>query len=771
MERGRQYLAADNLDKARIEFRNALQIEPKDAEAFYLNGLVAERRGDLREAVGFYQAAVDEQPRADRARARLAKALVLGGAAQRALEIVGPGLLEHPDNPDLLAARAAARHDIKDDVDARADAERAVQLAPSNDNAIAVLAALAIQSGDTPRAISIASAAVSKAPMSVDLRRVLASIYFTADEPQKAEEQMRKVIALEPQELTPRLQLASHFVQAGHSDEAQRVLEECVKDLPDRDDAKLALVEFITGQRSRAEGEKILRAFIAREPDNYELRLKLGTLLERGGAVQEALAIYEDVAARAGSASRGLAARDRIAAIEMSRGQNDAAAKLVAEVLEKSPRDDDALIIRANIALEHNDPTSAIVDLRAVLGDQPKSVILDRTLARAYLAKGEPAMAEGALRAALDAAPDDVSIKLELAQFLTQAGRGSQAIRLLDEAVQHAPEDASAREALVRAYLANRDLPAARTVAEDLQRLWPLNSQGYYLASLVAREQGRFDDTGKNLERAFALQPDSLEILTSLTRFNLERGLGPAAIARLQGIVKRDPKNIQIRDLLAEVYIQTKDLTNATEVLNGALALDPRSWLSYRDLAQVRLADNDPAGAVDQYRKGLQVAPAQSRLLAELAALYEKQGRMDEAIAQYDALYRTDPAARQVAANNLAMLLVTHKTDWASLDRARDVTADFVTSNSAVFLDTRGWVLFKRHEYRGAVAVLERAVDLAPDSRVIRYHLGMAQLQTGQRQSARSNLESALSGSGDFTGAQEARSALAALKETPRSTG
>jgi predicted Zn-dependent protease len=549
------------------------------------------------------------------------------------------------------------------------------------------------------------------------------------------------------------------------------VLEESVKVLPDRDDAKLALVEFITSQRSRAEGEKILRAFIAREPDNYELRLRLGTLLERGGAVQEALAIYQDVAARAGSASKGLAARDRIAAIEMSRGQSDAAAKLVAEILEKSPRDDDALIIRANIALQHNDPTSAIVDLRAVLGDQPKSVILDRTLARAYLAKGEPAMAEGALRAALDVVPDDVSIKVELAQFLTQAGHVSQAIRLLEEAVQHAPDDASARQALVRAYLANHDLPAARTAAEELERLWPQSSQGYYLASFVAREQGRLEDAGKKLERAFVLQPDSLEILTSLTRFSLERGLGSAAIARLQRIVDRDPKNLQILDLLAEVYIQTKDLVNATEILNEALALDPRSWQSYRDLAQVRLAENDPNGAVDQYRKGLQVTPAQPRLLAELAGLYEKQGRADEAIGQYETLYRTDPSARQVAANNLAMLLVTHKTDWASLDRARDVTADFVTSNSAVFLDTRGWVLFKRHEYRGAVAVLERAVDLAPDSRVIRYHLGMAQLQTGQRQSARANLESALSGSEDFTGAQEARSALAALKEAPRSTG
>jgi Tfp pilus assembly protein PilF len=46
----------------------------------------------------------------------------------------------------------------------------------------------------------------------------------------------------------------------------------------------------------------------------------------------------------------------------------------------------------------------------------------------------------------------------------------------------------------------------------------------------------------------------------------------------------------------------------------------------------------------------------------------------------------------------------------------------------------------------------------------------MAQLRTGQRENARNNLESALSGSEDFTGAQEARSTLATLKG-PHSTG
>src|SRR5206468_257542 len=131
-------------------------------------------------------------------------------------------------------------------------------------------------------------------------------------------------------------------------------------------------------------------------------------------------------------------------------------------------------------------------------------------------------------------------------------------------------------------------------------------------------------------------------------------------------------------------------------------AIDPRSWMSYRDLALVRLAANDTSGAIGQYEAALKTAPTQPQLLTELASLYEKQGRIDDAIARYDTLYKSDPRVQQVAANNLAMLLVTYKMDQVSLDRARDLTSGFATSGNGALLDTNGWVHFKRREYRDA---------------------------------------------------------------------
>src|SRR5581483_9039778 len=134
--------------------------------------------------------------------------------------------------------------------------------------------------------------------------------------------------------------------------------------------------------------------------------------------------------------------------------------------------------------------------------------------------------------------------------------------------------------------------------AEDLKTRHPESAEGYYLAGLIAHEDKRWDDAEKELERALDLQPTSLDALTALTRYSLERGRGPVAITRLQRALEHDANNIEIMDLLGSTYLETKDLPRATETLTRAITLAPRSWVAYRGLGQVRLAAGDPEDAI-----------------------------------------------------------------------------------------------------------------------------------------------------------------------------
>ena len=68
MAKGQEYLAAHDFEKARLEFRNALQLDPNDAEASFLAGQASEHLDNLREAVQMFQTAIQVNPKHMRAR-------------------------------------------------------------------------------------------------------------------------------------------------------------------------------------------------------------------------------------------------------------------------------------------------------------------------------------------------------------------------------------------------------------------------------------------------------------------------------------------------------------------------------------------------------------------------------------------------------------------------------------------------------------------------------------------------------------------------------
>ena len=763
MERGQRYLTEGNLPKAKIEFRNALQIAPNSVEALDMIGRVDERLGDLREAAGMYRSAIDLAPGDVAARADLARLYALGGLANQALDLVRQGLLAHPDDADLLTVRGLARAALKDRGAARADAQRAVEVAPNNERALALLASLETLDGQAEEAADLLRTALMRVPASVDLRQILASLYTRLGETDRAAQQLQRVVALRPQDPIFRFQLALLYARAGRFADADRVFRNAIAASPRDDEPKVAYVEFLADFRSPARAEEALAGFVRDAPQNEGLLLGLGALQQRDGHTDEAIATYRRVVARAGDRPEGLTARNRIAALDVTRAEWKAATQEVAEVLKVSPRDTDALLLRGNIALERNDPAAAIADLRTVLRGRPRAVGVMQSLARAYLVNGEVALAEETLRSAMDVDPKNVPVRIELAQILVQTSRLDQAIALLEQTVKGAPTELQAREALTRAYLAKPDLDAAGRVAEETERIAPKDTLGPYLAALVAQAQHRGDEAERELGTALERRPDSIGALGALARLLIDHGHPQDAVTRVRQASQSEPANVAVQNLLGETYLAAHDYPSAIAQLRLTVRLAPASAQVYRNLASAQLASGDRAGAERTCEQGIAAVGLEPALATDLATLYERDGRIDDAIREYEALYRRDPHLA-LAANNLAMLLGTYKTDRVSLDRAIDLTAGFVDSDNAALLDTAGWVRFKHGELAQALPILEKAVERAPKSSVLRFHLGMAQLQAGERDRARSSLQSALAGDAQFPGREAARAALEHLE-------
>src|SRR5262249_16450541 len=168
------------------------------------------------------------------------------------------------------------------------------------------------------------------------------------------------------------------------------------------------------------------------------------------------------------------------AALEIRGNRVAEAEALIGEVLAKNPRDNDALVLRASLALASHRPLDAITDLRAVLRDQPDSAPVLRTLARAHLENNEPDLAREQYRRAVEVDPGNKEVRNEYADYLIRAGDFEQARRLLEAVLAADPQNFVALELQYRAQTSAGDVAAANETAAKVVKAYPDSPLGYF---------------------------------------------------------------------------------------------------------------------------------------------------------------------------------------------------------------------------------------------------------------------------------------------------
>jgi tetratricopeptide (TPR) repeat protein len=102
--------------------------------------------------------------------------------------------------------------------------------------------------------------------------------------------------------------------------------------------------------------------------------------------------------------------------------------------------------------------------------------------------------------------------------------------------------------------------------------------------------------------------------------------------------------------------------------------------------------------------------------------------------------------------------------DPERLERALEIASRFRASNNGWFLDTLGWLHYRKGDYPVAASYLERAVADLADNPQLRYHLGMALKASGQTERARLELQRAVVQGAEYDGFDEAKATLATLE-------
>jgi len=737
---GWEFFHAANYEKARVEFQNALQIDPKYAQARFALGQTYERLGDLRNAMGNYAAGADDPTEVD-SRVAMARILLLSGNLDLAKTRDDEALTLAPQNAAALAVRAGIQAATGQKDVAEKTAKRALELDPADPGAVSLLASLYMRTGRHADARTLMQNAVTAQPNDQGMRAVFAQVLLEDGDVDGAIAQLDAIAKLDPKEPTHEARLADLLGSNGRIDAALARLDAFVA-AQNTAQAKLLKVEFLAKYRSHEQALAALREYVAAAPKDPELTLALAQSLDESGDRAEAEKAYRAiVAARPSDAAvsnarvglAGLLARDK----RVGEAENE-----LSKILEMEPNNTRALVLRGRLALDAGHADSAIADFRTALRDDPNSAQVQGLLATAYRASDQPLLAKETLLAAVQIAPSDADLRKQLFALALETSEWDLALAQVNALAELGSSSAQALDMRYRVALGRADYDVALAYATTLAADAATRGLGEFYRGAALQALGRQSDAEAAYRASLAANPDAAEPLGALVRMFVEAKNTAAAAALLESTVAKSPQNAVAQNLLGELELGGGRAAAAKTAFERALAARSSLWPAYRGLAASELALGNPSAAEAALTRGI-AQTGEVALYSELGLLLAGQKRYDDAIAAYQRGLDAHPHAALLA-NNLAMLLVTERNDDASRQRALEIVATLTQSNDPAVLDTVGWVYYRAGRIDDAKIYLARAVAALPNAPLLRYHQARVLADSGDANGARMALTEAL---------------------------
>ncbi len=762
MKKGQEFYEQGNYEKARLEFQNVLQIDPKDVEARFHLAESLEKLENWQGAASHYLAVMGEKPDHRGALLNMGRLFLLSNNNDKARENADKILAKSPEDVEGLTLMAAVEAKSGDRVKAMETIERALKQDKQNAEGASLKASLLLLDGKADEAVAILNDAIAAHPEEVALSINLARVYASVGKHDEAAIAFAKVIDKKPDVLAYRSAYARFLIGLKRNDEAEKVLKDAITKFPNEQAAKLAYIEFLSGTRSVKVAIEELTKMIAAEPDNTALKFALGKVYEATNQLDEAGKLYEGVAAAKTEGPEMLQAKGRLAVVKARQKDLAGARTLVEEVLKENPRDADALTLRGTLLLNEGDAAGAIADFRTILRDAPANVAAVRLLSRAHIVNKEPELAKDVLKQGIEANEQAGVLGLDLANFLASQNDLDEALTTLDSVLAKNPKEIQALEGKFKIYVYRKDLDKAAEVAEQMKTIGPESVKGYHFAGLVQQAKGNLEASIGEFQSALDRSPEAVEPLSQLIKSYLALKQRDQAVKKLKDVIAAQPAHFVAHNLLGELYLANKEYDPAIAEFKTAIEQNAKWPIPYRNLATIYASTKRGDEAVAVMKQGIEATDGQALLVTGLASYLEQTGQLDSAIEQYEAALKQAPDS-PLAANNLAMLLVEYRTDEASWKRARELVTPLRNATQPAFLDTVGWVEYKLGEYTQAVQFLEKAVEGAPDAALMHFHLGMAYMASGNAVSARDHLSKAVEGNVEFKGIEDAKTALAKL--------
>ncbi|MBI2295002.1 MAG: tetratricopeptide repeat protein, partial [Betaproteobacteria bacterium] len=338
---------------------------------------------------------------------------------------------------------------------------------------------------------------------------------------------------------------------------------------------------------------------------------------------------------------------------------------LCEEVLQRAPRNPDALCLLGLTRLATGRAGDAVPPLQQAVAASPDHGAALEHLGLAYLHLGRFAQAESVLRdaAALRAAPASAFMRLGAAML--HQGRPAEALPVLRRAVTLDPQGTECRLNLGQALARTGDPAGARVEFETVLRIDPGHADALFNLGVICLERGELDGARQWFERVLARSPGYADALVNLGIVLQKQSHLDEAAACLRKALALDPANAAAGNNLARTLALQGRLEAAREQYLAALRAAPGFAPAHEGLASVCLALGRVGEAISHLRATLQAEPDNPDALPALAKALFEVGQLDEAEAAGRRACALDPSAA-AAYGSLANIHIVR----GELDRA-----------------------------------------------------------------------------------------------------
>ena len=727
-EKGLAYFEKGEYKSARLEFKNAVQIDAKYVNAYQKLGETNLKLGDAQKAYRAYSIVAELEPANIEAQLKLATFLMLAKKHEDAGKKVALVLNREPDNIDALLLRGGL-YSLENNL----------------------LEAESIFS----KVLKIDS---SQIPAYIGLSRVLAA----RGKLEEAETTLQKAVDIDPASLKTRLALFDFYLRGQRLDRAETLITEIVADNPENAGMQVVMGNFYSRLAQPGPAETAYLKAIEIDPANIRSRMILANFYAAAGnkaktleTFFQALEIEPD----------NIQLMHSLAGYYVNQGDVDDAEKQIAKILEKRSNYFPARMLKGELLVKNREFEAALSLFDRLIAEEPGSARAYYFKGLAHFGLGDINLAGTTLARAVELDSAFVNARLLLAEIYLRKRDFALAQAQTLEILKIRPQNFQARLILGNAYMYRNNLAQATDIFNSLIESAPENPVGYYRLGLLQRAAGQYDAAMVNFEKALSINPQLIDVFTHVIRVHADQKDYSSALKRcdrqLQRYADSPARAAVVYSLKGDVYLAQGLKAAAIESFQAAIKENPDFLGPYYVLAEIYLGEHQEEKAIARYKDLLEVNPNQAQPHMLLGIIYEKQKQYDKSEAHYRSALEINPEFA-AAANNLAFYLADQNKEIDEALRLARMAKEKLP-NSPYVMDTLGWVYYKKGLYGSAIGEFSDCLAQIPENPAVIYHLGMAYYKNGDKRKARVELEKALSLDENFTGAEEARQVLAGL--------